>query len=1151
MQFQRLRLTGFKSFVDPTELYIEPGLTGIVGPNGCGKSNLLEALRWVMGETKPTNMRGDGMEDVIFAGTALRPPRNLAEVTLMMDNADRTAPVTFNEHEQIEISRRIERESGSVYRLNGKEVRARDVQLLFADLATGAHSPSLVSQGRISALIAAKPKDRRAILEEAAGTSGLHSRRHEAELRLKAATTNLERLADVMVQIEAQLAGLKRQARQAARYKTLSGRLRAAEAMMLHLRWLYATDALAAAKEHLKQAEAVVAERTRAAAVASTAQAEASAKLPPLRDAAAEAAAATHRLKVEQENLDAEARRLRDAIAGLQARLAQIAGDIGREEAQAKDAAGHLEQLAAERAELAKEEAGHPARMEAAVKAVEQVAAETVAAEGALDAMNGKAQEAAARRRGLTEQANQLSQQVSRLKERLQATEAEKAKLIAGKAADNAEHEAARAVDLCRHKVEDAREEAEAAGAARLNAQAEETEARAAFDEIRGRVRELQAEERGLAALTQTARGGFTPILDQIKVKSGYEAALAAAFGEDLDLSDSSEAAAFWQTLPPIEGAAALPAGARALAGFVSGPAALGRALAQIGVVDAAEGDRLHPSLLPGQVLVSRSGDAWRWDGKVTRAGAPSAAATRLEQRNRLETVRKDLAEVEAEQVASQQALSALVDALDQAATRDKMAQRQVRETEDGLIAARNAEARVARLLAEQNSRIAALQDTEARLREELGGNEARLKEILQSMEALPPADSFAAPLQELRRAVDGARNALSEAKAARDGLTREAGFRANRIAANGRDQVSWTGRAESAAGQIAQLGARKSEAEMSLDELRDQPAGLEEKRLRLAELIAAAEDRRQASAAALAEAESELSRNDAALRAAEQELSRSRELRVRAEADAEHSQERFDNVLAQIAEDLDCKPEETLALAEQEAGTPLPEMETVSQQLDRLRRERDTMGPVNLRADEEAVEVQAQLDNMVRERDDLEAAIGKLRHAIAALNKEGRERLQAAFGTVNDHFEQLFTHLFGGGAAHLELSDSDDPLDAGLEIFASPPGKRLQNLSLLSGGEQALTALALIFAVFLTNPAPICILDEVDAPLDDANVERFCNLLHDISGQTGTRFLVVTHHALTMANLHRLYGVTMSERGISQLVSVDLGEAEQLVAAE
>jgi chromosome segregation protein len=1150
LQFQRLRLTGFKSFVDPTELYIEPGLTGIVGPNGCGKSNLLEALRWVMGETKPTNMRGEGMEDVIFAGTALRPPRNLAEVTLMMDNADRTAPVSFNEHEQIEISRRIERESGSVYRLNGKEVRARDVQLLFADLATGAHSPSLVSQGRISALIAAKPKDRRAILEEAAGTSGLHSRRHEAELRLKAATTNLERLADIMVQIEAQLASLKRQARQAARYKTLSGRLRAAEAMMLHLRWQHATEALAVAKAHLEETEAAVAERTRATAVASAAQAEAAARLPPLRETATEAAAATHRLKVEQENLDAEAKRLREAIAGLQSRLTQITGDMTREEAQARDAAGHLEQLATERSVLAEEDAAHPSRMDAALKAVERVAAETAAAESALDAMNGKAQEAAVRRRGLTDQANQLSQQVTRLRERLQSTEAEKARLVAGKAADNAEQEAARAVEVSRGRVEEARAEAEAAAAARLEAQAAETEARAAFDEIRARVRELQAEERGLLALTQTARGGFTPILDQIKVKAGYEAALAAAFGEDLDLSESREAAAFWQTLPPVDGAS-LPGGAKPLAGFVTGPAALGRALSQIGVVDAADGDRLQASLAPGQVLVSRSGDAWRWDGKVVRAGAPSAAATRLEQRNRLEAVRRDLADVETQLNGAQQALSALVDALDKAATRDKAAQRQVRETEDGLIAARNAEAKVARLLAEQNSRIAALQDTEARLREELAGNDGRLGELLQSIEALPPADSFAAPLQELRRSVEAARNALSEAKAARDGLTREAGFRANRLAAIGRDEASWKGRADSAASQIAQLAARKAEAAAALDELKDQPAGLEEKRQRLAEHIAASEARRNAAAAALADAESELSAKDAALRAAEQELSRSREHRVRAEADGEHAQERFDGVIAQIAEDLECRPEQTLALAEHEDGSPLPDMESVAQNLDRLRRERDTMGPVNLRADDEAVEVQTQLDGMVKERDDLEAAIGKLRHAIAALNKEGRERLQAAFGTVNAHFERLFTHLFGGGGAHLELSESDDPLEAGLEIYASPPGKRLQHLSLLSGGEQALTALALIFAVFQTNPAPICILDEVDAPLDDANVERFCNLLHDISGETGTRFLVVTHHALTMANLHRLYGVTMSERGISQLVSVDLGEAEQLVAAE
>ncbi|MBI1179967.1 MAG: chromosome segregation protein SMC [Alphaproteobacteria bacterium] len=1150
MKFQRLRLTGFKSFVDPTELYIEPGLTGIVGPNGCGKSNLLEALRWVMGETKPTAMRGEGMDDVIFAGTAMRPARNLAEVSLMIDNAERRAPVAFNDHEQIEIARRIERESGSVYRLNGREVRARDVQLLFADLATGAHSPSLVSQGRIGALINAKAKDRRAILEEAAGTSGLHSRRHEAELRLKGAQTNLERLADVMVQIESQLAGLKRQARQAARYKTLSGRLRAAEAMMLHLRWRHAMAALEAAQQALKESEALVAERTRAGAEASKQQVLASTRVPPLRDAAAEAAAAAHRLKLEQDSLDAEAQRLRDAIAALEGRLKQIAGDIAREEAQAKDAAAHLAELATERAALAAEEQGHPDRMEKAIAAVERVAAETVAAEDALDELNGRAAEAAGRRRGLTDQANQLGQQVARLRERLQATEREKARLLEGKAADSAEAEAARRVEAARERVDEAREEAEAAGAARLKAQAEEADARAAFDDSRGQVRELQAEERGLAALTQTARGGFTPILDQIKVKAGYEAALAAAFGEDLDLSDSQEAASFWRTLPPVDGSP-LPAGAEPLAGFVTAPAALARALAQIGVIDAAGGDGLQAALRPGQILVSRAGDAWRWDGRIVRAGAPSAAATRLEQRNRLEAVRRDLADAEAEMAEGQRALSERVDALDEAAALDKHAQKQVREAEEALIAARNAEARVARQVAEQNSRIAALEDTEARLREEFTGSEARLTDLRRAVDALPPADGFNQPLQAAKRAVEEARNALSEAKAARDSLTREAGFRANRLGAIDRDELAWRNRAEDAACQIEQLAARRSEAEAELEQHRARPAEIEEQRRRLAEQLDASEAKRREAAAALAAAESELSERDSALRAAEQAHSQARERRVRAQADAEHAQERFDGVLAQIAETLECPPQDTLELAEHDPGAPLPDMDDVAQRLDRLRRERDTMGPVNLRADEEATEVQQQLDTMVAEKADLEAAIGKLRHAIAALNREGRERLQAAFGVVNSHFEELFTRLFAGGAAHLELSESDDPLEAGLEIYASPPGKKLQHLSLLSGGEQALTALALIFAVFLTNPAPICVLDEVDAPLDDANVERFCNLLHEISEQTGTRFLVVTHHALTMSNLHRLFGVTMSERGVSQLVSVDLGEAEQLVAAE
>ncbi len=1151
MQFNRLRLTGFKSFVDPTELYIEEGLTGVVGPNGCGKSNLLEALRWVMGETRPKNIRGDGMDDVIFAGTAMRPARNLAEVTLLLDNTTRTAPAAFNDADQIELSRRIEREAGSVYRMNGREARARDVQLMFADLATGAHSPSLVSQGRIGTLINAKPRDRRAILEEAAGTSGLHSRRHEAELRLKAAQKNLERLSDLMTQIEAQLASLKRQARQASRYRTLNDRLRAAEAMMLHLRWLHATGALETAKVSLQDIEKSVDERTRTTAVASSAQAEAAAKLPPLRETEAQAAAAAHRLEVAQENLDAEAERLNEAILALTTRIEQVDRDGERESAMAKDAAEHLERLSTERETLLKDEQDQTQRLEAARETVERLAETTVEAEDALDQLNQQAASAAARRAGLNGQVESLSRRSAELNEKLEAVDREQ-KALAEQLADNpAQRDAAQRVSNARDALEDAKAAAQDAQSAEGDAKSTEEKERDALGDIKSELQQLEAERAALSAITGSDDSEqYAPILDDLQVEPGYETALAAALGDDLDLPTDMAAPAFWQSLPEAKGAP-LPGGAESLAGKVKGPSELARALAQIGIVDAADGAALQAGLAPGQVLVSTEGDAWRWDGKTVRSGAKSAAAVRLEQRNRLDAVRDEIDGLQPSLEEAQTSLNEALDRLDGASADAQSALHALRAAEEALIDARNAEAQAAQAFADQNSRVGALAETAARLTEDLTDTDLRLAESRLSLEELPDSDAFAAPLSEAREQVVEARNALADAKATRDGLTREASFRENRLRAITSETETWQQRAKSAAEQLLLLGTRRRDAESEFEALKDQPAALEEKRNNLAAEIATATEKRRVATAALAEAESILSERDTALRTAEQGLSEVREQRGRAQADLEHAEERLAGVKARIAEDLECQPEQTLEVSGHNTNKPLPEMDDVNRRLERLRRERDTMGPVNLRAEEEASEIQENLDTMLAEQEDLEAAIAKLRQAIAQLNREGRERLKTAFTDVNEHFTELFTKLFGGGRAYLELTESDDPLEAGLEIYASPPGKRLQNMSLLSGGEQALTALSLIFAVFLTNPAPICVLDEVDAPLDDANVERFCNLLHEISQQTKTRFLVVTHHPITMANLHRLFGVTMGEQGISQLVSVDLGQAEQMIAAE
>ncbi len=1151
MEFTRLRLSGFKSFVDPTELYIEPGLTGIVGPNGCGKSNLLEALRWVMGETKPSNMRGSGMDDVIFAGTATRPSRNLAEVSLLIDNSDHKAPAALNDSEQIEISRRIERESGSAYRVNGREARARDVHLLFADLATGAHSPSLVSQGRIGALINAKPRDRAALLEEAAGVSGLHSRRHEAELRLRAAETNLERLQDVMTQIEGQLSALKRQARQAARYRTLSTRLRAAEAMMLHLRWVHAQAALEQSQSGLTAIDLVVTERTRIQAKASTEQATAGARVPPLRQVETERAAAEHRLTVAKESLDAEEERTNRELAQLKGRHGQIDQDEDREKAMLTDASGHIERLTTEQREVSSQEDNHHQVLATEEIRLDEATNNVDKTRNLADAAGEEYTRLSAQKESLTQQSASLDIQLGDLDRRIEGSMDEHATLTAS-AKDNPEaREAAAATTEARKTTENTQESFEAHTLSASKAKDTEAEARQDFEDARNDLSPLQAEQKALESLIADSDDNGSPILDELKVDPGFETALAAAFGDDLSLSADDEAAAFWRTLDPLSDVPDLPTGTASLADHIAAPKALGRIMGFIGVVDEDAGDALQAALAPGQILVSRDGAAWRWDGKTSRAGAPSAAAVRLEQRNRLDALAGDIEGKQSVVNATEAAWTDANERTSEAVALETQARIDLQDAQDALIDARNKEADIAQLDAKKTSRIQSLDETLTRLRTDRKDVAERKETLAQELADMPVVQDYQDKLDTARTSLHEAQEKLAEARQNRDFLVREAQQRQHRLKTITSELESWIGRQSGADTQIKQLAERKRQTEEELSALESKPAQLKARRESLTEEMDKAAKARQEAAAQLAEADSDLAGFDKALTSAQRSMAEAREERVRAEGLVEQSQERIADLKVRIEEELECNPEDTLEISGHKPDTPLPDLEDVSKRLERLRHERDTMGPVNLRADQEAEEIQTDLTTMTNEKADLQAAIDKLRRAITNLNREGKDRLATAFTEVNEHFTDLFKRLFGGGNAHLELTESDDPLEAGLEIMASPPGKRLQSMSLLSGGEQALTALSLIFAVFMTNPAPICVLDEVDAPLDDANVERFCKLLHEMTEQTGTRFLIVSHHPITMSHLDRLYGVTMGEQGVSQLVSVDLDQAEELIAAE
>ena len=1149
VQFTRLRLGGFKSFVDATEVLIEPGLTGVVGPNGCGKSNLVEALRWAMGENSPKRMRGSEMDDVIFAGSATRPSRNIAEVSLLLDNADRQAAAQFNEQEEIEVIRRIERGSGSSYRVNGREVRARDVQLLFADAATGAHSTALVSQGRVGALINAKPKDRRSLLEEAAGITGLHSRRHEAELRLRAAETNLERLDDVIATLEGQFQGLKRQARQASRYRNLAGHIRRNEAMLLHLDVESAKQALEEARGRLTEAEGKVAEFTQSTAGCATEQGEAAAVLPELRQAEAETAAALQRLIVDRDNLDREEAQVASARLQAEQRLSQIEGDRARAQSIADDAAAAQGRLEQELQSLQAESEGEAdaraeaerARNSAAEAASErEMAVNSLAEQVATTEAQGKALERRINERA--ERLEKLRQEAARLAEEHAALTAEQGEAAALQAAEAGLAGAEAALSQART----AADEAEAALAA---ARAEESEARDALQAADSENAKLEAEVAALARLLDPAEADiWPPMVDSLRVDPGYELALGAAIGDDLTASSDEAAPMHWLTLPPYGELSPLPVGAEPLTAYVYGPKALDRRLGQIGVVsNTATGDRLQHQLKPGQRLVSLDGGLWRWDGFTVKAGTPATAAQRLEQRNRLAELRNTLAEsaprVERRRSAHQDKQSAV----EHAAVRERAARESLREAFATASGARDEQARLAQEEAARSSRVAAMAETAERLDGEITETASLLEQDRQEQAALPDLVAERERLNRLRAELAERRSDLAERQSDLDRLVREVEVRASRRTAIEEERVSWADRAEAARTHMSELDERKTEIAAEIEQLATRPAELAERREALAALIEEAEERRRAAADALASGETRLTEADRALKAEEQRLAEAREDRVRSEAGVSQGEQTLEQLSTRVAERLECSVDSLLELAELKPNEELPPREQIDAKLNRLVRERDNMGPVNLRAEQEAQELEEQITGMQNERGDLISAIARLRQGISSLNKEGRERLLAAFELVNGHFSELFVRLFGGGRAHLALTEADDPLEAGLEIMASPPGKRLQVMSLLSGGEQALTALSLLFAVFLTNPAPICVLDEVDAPLDDANVDRFCNLVDELAERTMTRFLIITHHRITMARVDRLFGVTMAERGVSQLVSVDLETAESL----
>jgi chromosome segregation protein len=1143
-RFVRLGIAGFKSFADATTLDILPGLTGIVGPNGCGKSNVAEALRWAMGEANARHLRGGEMDDIIFAGTSTRPARNLAEVSLTVEDDEAGLPPPFTGQTEVQITRRIDRGTGSSYRVNGREARARDVQTLFADLASGARSSAMVSQGRVGVLVSARPEERRAVLEEAAGIAGLHARRAEAETRLRATEANLERAEEHRTLLVRQMEGLRGQAKQAVRYRAVVADLQEAEALLLAIQRARAQLARESAAASVSNAQDALA---KALADAGSRQDEAerqSRVLPGARAAESEAIAKVERAKMALEGMTAELTRAQAALSTAEARQAQSSRDLAYAEATVADAAAVDARLAAEAERLAVESGEHPALLLAAQQDADLAGAALIQADLVANEAASAASAASAQRDGARQLLMAAEERYRRAAHALDRVLAEQ------KRAEERLVDAGVLEEAC--KAHGLAESAQNAAAERL-AQAERDHAAAAREALAAREafnaqdtlrHRLDAEVAALAEVLSIKDGEkWPPMIDKLQVPQGLEAALGAALGEELAAAADPEAPRHWRMLPDL---VAAPLPCRRLGEQVAGPVMLARALDAVGLVDTdAEGDRAQTLLAPGQSIVSTSGAVWRWDGYTVRSGTPTAAALRLKQRNRLSQSSKLRDQATQAANAGRTLLDSALRSERAARTALDHARQQHRDAQEAAQKTRSKAESLRGQAEAALSRFSTLGEQAAQLMPEAEAAETAFQAAQAAHHTQADATALKLQADQARQAVAAARQRELAASRAADTLQRAEQARQHRLLVIARERDDRRMRVSELKGRVTDLQVRLQEAAAERERLRLLPEQVELGAAKAKERLAEAELIRNQAVDERRAAEAQAERLAALARAAEQQGYAAREALVRAENALQSAEQGLASLLAHVAERQTAlpplpPPAETSAAAEERARS----------RMNRLAKERDEIGPVNLRADIEVSAIDAEIGTIMRESEALATAIAKLRGSIGHLNREGRERLSAVFNDVDRNFQALFSRMFGGGRAHLALVGSDDPLLAGLEIYAQPPGKKLSALSLLSGGEQALTALSLIFAVFRCNPAPLCILDEVDAPLDDANVGRFCALLKDMVQETGTRFLVVTHHQVTMAAMDRLYGVTMQERGISRLLSVDLSLAAGMTEA-
>ena len=1139
MKFQSVRISGFKSFLEPTEIQMNMGLTGVVGPNGCGKSNIVEAIKWIMGENSARQMRGDGMDDVIFSGTNERPSRNFAEVSIKLDNSEKKAPAIFNHYDEIEITRKIEREKGSVYRVNGKQVRARDIQLIFADNGTGARSSGIVGQGRIAQIIDSNPEDRRVILEEAANIKGLHSRRHEAELKLKGASDNLDRLSDIEQTYKEQLIELEKQGRKAARYRSVGERIRKAEATLffnlMNNAKKEANDLdiqLKKANENVSQGQIKVAEHIKS-------QLHLANKIPDLKKDEAEKAATLQTLNITKIKLDEEKSSAQNALQNIINQINLINNDIARESEIKEDAKKSLSTLLTEEKNLKEDSENFSTKITKATDLVKKLRSISDAADDKLSTITSEIY-------SIKSDKSDLEKRINNLKQKIEVTQNQLANFNIEDDKNRFKLDKEKIINLKKliqennqlndgYKVELEKLE-------KLETRLIEEKNTAVFE-----FNKVNLEFDSLSTLLGRDTLNSNTLEKTIGNINNLEEAIGSVLGETLlapILSDdqSTENTTYWRDDFKTISPASLPESVIPIVTKITKSSILDTALKGVGIVNNKEiAFKLQKKLTFGQALTTPSGGLWRWDGFVQPQGVQNSYSERLQQIARLRLLQNKLPSLEENQSLSEKRLDECFNNIKK--YKDDLSNLQVKLS--SLISESNQlelqNTKVESKLLSSEALIKELKNTERMSLEELSELE---KEFNNSLN-LP---SLLAEELKVRNNADQSRNELTDAMAAEQQIKSEESFQSRNLIQLGHQKENWKVREEEAKTRLISLEERLKTSQGEKNRLSTLPESFEKKEAELNIKIEEAISNRNIAADQLVKNETSLNDADKQVREAEKVVSTLREEMIKIEALLNLSKAKIQNIEERVFEKLKIKSTElNKFINTKEEDQPIKSIEILEKTLQRLLNERETLGAVNLRAEDEMNEMLNKIEVMSKERVDLEEAIAKLRSGIFELNKEGRQRLKESFEEVNENFKQLFQKLFGGGNAELRLVGNEDPLQAGLEVLASPPGKKMQLLSLLSGGEQALTAISLIFSVFLCNPAPICILDEVDAPLDDTNVGRFCDLLNQIVDETNTYFMVITHHRLTMAKMDRLFGVTMEQKGISKLVSVDLEQASRI----